>query len=202
MGGKLFLVQGLDVGGMAEAALDNRLRPTVLPAERGSILDANGTVLANSVIRYNITVDQTVNTQDMNPSSGLKRWTARTSSSTVTRDQGIAELAAAPWSWTPPMSANPSRATRTYYIVAKDLRPHVENRVSDLQIPGIFSEGTSKRVYPNGSVAGGIVGFLENGTTGQAGLEQTQDGILRGTPASVCSKSAPTASGSPWAWTN
>jgi cell division protein FtsI (penicillin-binding protein 3) len=51
-----------------------------------------------------------------------------------------------------------------------------------LQIPGIFSEGTSKRVYPNGSVAGGIVGFLENGTTGQAGLEQTQDEILRGTP--------------------
>ena len=46
VGGKLFLVQGLDVGGMAEAALDNRLRPTVLPAERGSILDASGAVLA------------------------------------------------------------------------------------------------------------------------------------------------------------
>src|ERR671921_2977793 len=54
VGGKLFLVQGLDVGGMAEAALDKRMTETVLPAERGSIVDANGTVLANSVIRYNI----------------------------------------------------------------------------------------------------------------------------------------------------
>ena len=53
--------------------------------------------------------------------------------------------------------------------------------MSKLQIPGIVSEGTSKRVYPNGSVAGGIVGFLKDGTTGQAGLEQTQDGILKGT---------------------
>ncbi len=63
VGGKLFLVQGLDVGGMAEAALNNRLTPIELPAERGSILDANGTVLASSVIRYNIVVDQTVNTK-------------------------------------------------------------------------------------------------------------------------------------------
>ena len=63
VGGKLFLVQGLDVGGMAEAALQNRLTPIELPAERGSILDANGTVLASSVIRYNVVVDQTVNTK-------------------------------------------------------------------------------------------------------------------------------------------
>ena len=63
VGGKLFMVQGLDVGGMAEAALNNRLTPIELPAERGSILDANGTVLANSVIRYNVVVDQRVNTK-------------------------------------------------------------------------------------------------------------------------------------------
>ena len=66
--------------------------------------------------------------------------------------------------------------------MAKDLKPDVEDKVSKLQIPGIVTEGTSKRVYPNGSVAGGIVGFLKDGTTGQAGLEQTQDEILKGTP--------------------
>lgn len=179
VGGKLFLVQGLDVGGMAEAALDNRLRPTVLPAERGSILDANGTVLANSVIRYNITVDQSVNTKTES-FKRLENVNGKDELVTVSRDQGISELAAVLG-----MDAGDVRksvtGTRTYYIVAKDLRPDVENRVSELQIPGIFSEGTSKRVYPNGSVAGGIVGFLENGTTGQAGLEQTQDEILRGT---------------------
>jgi cell division protein FtsI (penicillin-binding protein 3) len=62
------------------------------------------------------------------------------------------------------------------------VKPDIEDRIAKLQIPGLVSEGTSKRVYPNGAVAGGIVGFLRDGTTGQAGLEQTQDEILKGTP--------------------
>jgi cell division protein FtsI (penicillin-binding protein 3) len=180
VGGKLFLVQGLDVGGMAEAALNNRLTPVELPAERGSILDSVGTVLASSVIRYNVVVDQTVNTKTdsfrrLEPVDGKDKLV------TVSREQGISELAAV-------LGMDKSALTealtgnRRYYIVAKDVRPDIESRISDLQIPGIVTEGTSKRVYPNGSVAGGIVGFLKDGTTGQAGLEQTQDDILKGAP--------------------
>lgn len=180
VGGKLFLVQGLDVGGMAEAALNNRLTPVVLPAQRGSILDSAGTVLASSVIRYNVVVDQTVNTKTqsfrrLEPVDGKDRPV------TVSREQGISELAAV-------LGMDKSALTealtgnRRYYIVAKDVRPDVEDRISSLQIPGIVTEGTSKRVYPNGSVAGGIVGFLKDGSTGQAGLEQTQDDILKGAP--------------------
>lgn len=180
VGGKLFLVQGLDVGGMAEAALKNRLTPIELPAERGSILDSSGTVLASSVIRYNVVVDQTVNTKTdsfhrLEPVDGKDQLVK------VTRDQGISDLASVLG-----MDTNAVRAALTgnqrYYIVAKDVMPDVEDRVSKLQIPGLVTEGTSKRVYPNGSVAGGIVGFLKDGTTGQAGLEQTQDDILKGTP--------------------
>lgn len=66
-------------------------------------------------------------------------------------------------------------------MVAKDIKPELEDRITKLYIPGLKAEGISKRVYPNGSVAGGVVGFLKDGTTGQAGIEQTQDEILRGT---------------------
>jgi cell division protein FtsI (penicillin-binding protein 3) len=180
VGGKLFLVQGLDVGGMAEAALNNRLTPVALPAERGSILDANGTVLASSVIRYNIIVDQTVNTKT-EAFRRLENVDGKESLVKVSRDQGITELAALLG-----MDKDAVRAALTgsqrYYIVAKDVKPDIEDRISKLQIPGIVTEGTSKRVYPNGSVAGGIVGFLKDGTSGQAGLEQTQDEVLKGTP--------------------
>ena len=178
VGGKLFLVQGLDVGGMAEAALQNRLTPAELPAERGSILDANGTVLASSVIRYNVVVDQRVNTK----TETFRRFDEDTEELVkVSRDQGISELAVL-------LGMEQARlkdaltGNQPYYIVAKDLKPDVEDRISKLQIPGIVTVGTSKRVYPNGSVAGGIVGFLKDGTAGQAGLEQTQDEILKGTP--------------------
>lgn len=176
VGGKLFLVQGLDVGGMAEAALNKRMTQTVLPAERGSILDSNGVVLANSLIRYNLVVDQVTNTKTE------KFWRlveGQDKLVEVTRDQGISELALVLG-----MDADELRKAVTgeskYYIVAKDLKPDVEDRISKLQIPGIVTEGVSKRVYPNGSVAGGIIGFLQDGYTGQAGIEQTQDELLKG----------------------
>jgi cell division protein FtsI (penicillin-binding protein 3) len=177
VGGKLFLVQGLDVGGMAEAALDKRMRATVLPAERGSILDSGGTVLANSVIRYNVVVDQTVNTK----TEKYKRLVeGQDKLEDVTRDQAISELAAVLG-----MDADDLRKAVTgeekYHIIAKDLKPDMEDKISKLQVPGIVTEGVSKRVYPNGSVAGGIIGFLQDGSTGQAGIEQTQDEVLRGT---------------------
>ncbi len=180
VGGKLFLVQGLDVGGMAEAALQNRLTPIELPAERGSILDANGTVLANSVIRYNIVVDQTVNTRT-ETFPRLDQINGKEELVRVTRDQGISELAALLGLGRDTVSEALTGSQR-YYIVAKDVLPDVEDRIAKLQIPGLVAEGTSKRVYPNGSVAGGVIGFLKDGTHGQAGLEQTQDELLRGTP--------------------
>jgi cell division protein FtsI (penicillin-binding protein 3) len=178
VGGKLFLVQGLDVGGMAEAALNNRLTPIVLPAERGSILDSGGDVLASSVIRYNIVVDQTVNTKT---ESFPRLDEGKDEIVKVSREQGISELAIVLGMATSDVR-DALTGNQRYYIVAKDLKPDVEDRVSKLQIPGIVTEGTSKRVYPYGSVAGGIVGFLKDGTTGQAGLEQTQDEVLKGSP--------------------
>jgi cell division protein FtsI (penicillin-binding protein 3) len=176
VGGKLFLVQGLDVGGMAAAALNKRMTETVLPAERGSILDANGTVLANSVIRYNVVVDQRVNTK----TDTFKRFDEATNKLVdVSRDQGLSDLASA-LGMEKDAVRNAVTGQQPYYIVAKDVKPDVEDRISKLQIPGIVTEGVSKRVYPNGSVAGGIIGFLKDGSTGQAGIEQTQDGLLRG----------------------
>jgi cell division protein FtsI (penicillin-binding protein 3) len=176
VGGKLFLVQGLDVGGMAEAALDKRMTQTVLPAERGSILDSSGTVLANSVIRYNVVVDQRLNTK----TETFKRLDeSKEKLVDVSRDQGLTELAAVLGMDKDAIEEAVTGDSR-YYIVAKDVKPDVEDRISKLQIPGIVTEGISKRVYPNGSVAGGIIGFLKDGTTGQAGIEQTQDELLKG----------------------
>ena len=178
VGGKLFFVQGLDVGGMAEAARNNRLTPLDLPAERGKILDANGTILADSVIRYNIVVDQTVNTK----TDEFNRRNPETDKiETISRRQGITELAGMLGMETSKVQ-EALTGDKRYFIVAKDIKPDVEDRISKLAIPGLVSEGVSKRVYPNGSVAGGIVGFLRDGTTGQAGLEQTQDDILKGKP--------------------
>lgn len=174
VGGRLFVVQGLDVGGVAAEALQKRLRPSTLLAERGSIIDSEGSVLANSVIRYTIAVDQRRNTEN----DEFYRFNDERELVKVSRDQGISELAGLLG-----MEVGDVRQAVTgdspYSILAKDVEPDVEARITKLGIPGLVAEGVSKRVYPNGSVAGGIVGFLSDGT-GTSGLEQTQDELLRG----------------------
>ncbi|MEO8283472.1 MAG: penicillin-binding protein 2, partial [Pseudarthrobacter sp.] len=119
VGGKLFMVQGLDVGGMAAAALDYRMRETSLPAERGSILDANGTVLANSVIRYNVVVDQTVNTKT-ETFKRLAKVDGKDKLVDVSREQGLKELAGV-LGMDQDAVRNAVTGEQRYYIVAKDL---------------------------------------------------------------------------------
>ncbi|WP_249335948.1 peptidoglycan D,D-transpeptidase FtsI family protein [Sinomonas gamaensis] len=178
IGGRLFLVQGLDVGGYAQAALNKRLQTTVLPAERGEIVDASGKVLAQSVIRYNITVDQRLAT-------GFKDYQRRqkdgdeTTVVTVTRGQALSELAAA-LGMSVDAVTTAVTGDKPFNYVARNVAPDVEARVSDLAFPGLYSEGTSQRVYPQGAVAGNLVGFVGSDGTGLAGIEQTQNGQLSG----------------------
>jgi cell division protein FtsI (penicillin-binding protein 3) len=178
VGGKLVLVQVVDVDKNAEAALASRLNTVDIPAQRGKIISADGRTLADSVIRFDLTVDQKVNTENetferIETVDGKKQLVE------VTRDQGIAELAEI-LGQDPAELHNILTGDKSYALVAKDIKPDVEAKISAMNIPGIFSVGTSKRVYPLGSVAGGVVGFIQSGGTGQAGLEQTQEERLTG----------------------
>lgn len=176
VGGKLFMVQGLDMGGMAEAALASRLTPQVLPAERGKIVDANGTVLASSVIRYNIVVDQVLNTA----TSDFKRYNQDTETvETITRDQGISELATLLGSDVAKVRDSLT-GDKKYAVVAKDIKPELEDRITKLRSRGL-GRGREQAGLSQRQRGRGVVGFLQDGTTGQAGIEQTQDEILRGT---------------------
>ena len=61
--GRLFWVQGLDPTGRAETAAQQRTMVEPVPAVRGEITDTSGTVLARTLQRYDITVDQTAVTE-------------------------------------------------------------------------------------------------------------------------------------------
>ncbi|MGY3567642.1 cell division protein FtsI (penicillin-binding protein 3) [Sinomonas sp. RB5] len=181
IGGRLVLVQGMDVGGLAEAALSKRLQKTVLPAERGQIVDSKGTVLASSVVRYNITVDQRIASskdfteleQRVDAGDGTKKIV------TITRDQAIQQLADAVGKPATDVAAAIT-GDKPFNYVARDVTPDTEARVMAIGFPGILSEGVTQRVYPDGAVGGNLVGFVGSDGTALAGLEQTQDSLLKG----------------------
>ncbi len=178
IGGRLLLVQGLGVGGYAQAGLSKRLQTTVLPAERGSILDASGKVLAQSVIRYNITVDQTT-ASNFTEYRRTEKDGDGTKVVTVSRSQAISDLAGV-LGMTVDQITSAVTGDKRFNYVARNVTPDVEGRVSDLAFPGVYSEGSSQRVYAQGAVAGNLVGFVGSDGTGLAGVEQTQNSQLTG----------------------
>lgn len=174
--GKLVLIQGLDVGNMAEAAVQQRTVTQVLPAVRGKIVDVNGNVLAESILRYDITVSQKNNVE---ATEFGHRDPKTLKIIEYTRDQGLAQLADV-LGLPVEKVTEAATGTKDFNYIVRDVSPAVEAKVAALGIPGIYSEPQIKRVYPMGSVAGPIVGFLDSDGNGLAGIEQTQNSKLKG----------------------
>ena len=69
-----------------------------------------------------------------------------------------------------------------FFYVAKGLDPKITDPVLRLGQRGVGTLRTEQRVYPDGSLAGPTVGFLDADGRGQAGLEAFYDRTLRGVP--------------------
>ena len=136
--GRLVELQAFRGSALASEATNQRLKEISLPATRGAITDAAGNPLAVTVQAYNVTADQTL----------------------------IADPVAAATAMAPILAVDPTalaaRLTgdRRFVYVAKNITPENWQRIADLGLPGILKEGTSKRVYPAGSLAASLVGFV------------------------------------------
>ncbi len=172
-GVRLVTVQGLQGEAIARAALDQRLFTVAIPGDRGEIVDANGVVLATSVERYDIVVNQRLIGQAM--------------------DTGVLDLAdisddadelGALLGIPGPELGPRLLGDRGYVFLAKGVEPETYRKVMELGVTGVTGERTTERIYPAGTTAGNIVGFVGAEGEGLAGLEQTYDEQLRGTAGS------------------
>lgn len=157
--GRVIDVQAVQGPTLAAAATKDRLRTVTTPAVRGEISDRNGVPLATTVQARNVTVDQTL----------VKDPAAE-----------AAQLATV-------LGGDPSvyqaRMTgeRRFVYLAKGITPATWAKVSALKLPGVFSELTSSRVYPAGSVAANVVGYVRGDGNGGSGLEYGFNQELAGT---------------------
>lgn len=188
--GQLLRVQAFDASSVASAAEFNRLRTVVTPAVRGEILDTNGVVLASSVERRTITVDQTAL-----PSYTRAIAKKRTTVGVV----GAAEVLAPLLGTTPAALVTQLTGTARYRVVAKEITPLVWRQISALGIPGVYSETTTKRVYPTNLSTAPVVGFLANDGKDGGGIEYTQRAALAGTPGKQVYEQARSGQMIPWA---
>ena len=70
--------------------------------------------------------------------------------------------------------------TLRYYIVAKNVPYKNAQKIKELDLPGVYFQGSTKRVYPEGKLASGLLGFVNQDGKGQYGVEQALNKELSG----------------------
>ena len=144
-----------------------------LPYKRGSILDANGTVLASSEKVYNVILDAVAVSRD---ESYLEPTLEALRSQIGADVQEVRAYIAA--------NSETSRyrvlARRLEFDQIKGLMELINEENSKVQ--GIWFENEYKRTYPGGSLACDLLGFTTNDNVGSYGLEEYYNDILSGTP--------------------
>lgn len=165
LGGRLIQLQGLNFGGYALAAEQEKVATVQLHAVRGAIVDRDGAVLAYTTPAMNVVADPTLIPE------GSRQKVART----------LAPMLGVPSSDIAQKLDAPGR----YVVLATSLAPSLASKVDDLDLSGIFTESSAERVYPAGTTAADVVGLMHADGYGASGIEYQYQKLLAGADGSL-----------------
>lgn len=180
---RLLQVQAVDADEYTARAERDRYVGHVLAAERGEITDRDGVALAISVDANDITADPTLFTPEQTKIPDAPEQAAALLAPILGQDQKtIAEKLR-------------TKNTR-YVLLARRQMPEVWKQIRDLKtalakkadtapgtvnvLAGVFQDPSSKRVYPNGDLAAGILGWVNAEGEGGGGVERKLEKDLAG----------------------
>ena len=178
-GVRLFDVQVFSASAIDTEANGRRGATATLWGERGGIIDRDGTVLATSIDRFDVTVSPVnVDVFDRaDPDAGGSRE--------VSPDEAFAEIAAIVGEDAAALRGAVDDALRAdpgsnFAYLARSIPLEKYEQIRDLGIPWVYFERHPVRTYPNGQVAGNLTGFLGSDGTPLEGLEYALDACLAG----------------------
>jgi cell division protein FtsI (penicillin-binding protein 3) len=166
--GRLVQIQGMESGHYKQLANQERIDTISLPAMRGTITGANGQILAMTVQTYTVTAD---------PPQILDKAQA-------------AQQLAGPLGMSAAQILNLLQhpSSTDYVLLAKGVSDENGNKINALQLAGIYLSSTYAPAYPDGDATADVVGFAnvsQSGViSGQAGIEESYNKLLSGTPGS------------------
>ncbi len=154
---------GTDLRGLAN---QTQVLKQIIPAQRGSIRDVHGEVLASDMPLRKVVAD----------GSHLKTTSFHQVTSLLASALSIDETALA-------QKLTPERR----YLVIKHQVPeqiaeNLKNELEREKLHGIYFEPDSTRIYPNGSLLCHVVGFTDVDGHGIQGVEKSMDRYLEGHP--------------------
>ncbi|MEV6590631.1 peptidoglycan D,D-transpeptidase FtsI family protein [Streptomyces acidicola] len=180
---RLLQVQAVDAGEYTARAERDRYVGHVLAAERGEITDRDGVALAISVDANDITADPTLFTPEQTKIADAPEQAAALLAPILGQDQEA-------------IAAKLRTKNTQYVLLARRQMPEVWKQIKDLKtalakkagsdpgtvnvLAGVFQDPSSKRVYPNGGLAAGILGWVNAEGEGGGGVERKLEKDLAG----------------------
>ena len=156
----------------ADLALRNQSRTTLVTANRGVIYDCNMNVLAYS---------QAVENVYLNP-----RELKQSGVDLPAMAEQLGQILEASPDWI----LEQSKDTKLRYKqiaagVEQTVATKIRTYINTAGISGIHLEPSSKRVYPQGTLAAQVIGFTNASNTGSEGIEAAYEAFLSGTSGRV-----------------
>ena len=170
-GGRLVDLQIVQAEAINAKSYSNRAVSRVLPSLRGDITDGTGAVLAHTVFKYDINAAPNIVAPFNREVNGQKVL--------ISVEQAASEIALLVGQTQPEVLAKLT-GTTNYSQVAKAVEASVYRQLKELDIPWLYYDPRPARVYPNGAVAGGILGFLDPDGNPLEGIEVAQNSCLAG----------------------
>jgi cell division protein FtsI (penicillin-binding protein 3) len=174
---RLFDLQVVQAAQLNKDSFDKRAIGLTVYAPRGNIVASDGTLLATSVTRWDLVVSPKALADNFR--DGV--WQLTSTSPKITLLDAAGKVAAL-------TKQDPSVVyqaftkdpTSDYALVTKAVDTATMRAVLKLGIPTLVNQMHPQRTYPDGAVAGNLVGFL--GTDGPLnGLEYTENSCLAST---------------------
>jgi cell division protein FtsI (penicillin-binding protein 3) len=164
VGYRLAVVQGVAAADYADQGRQQRLQSETLAADRGTIFDRDGRELAVSV--EGVTVYASPHEMD--------------------EPETVAALLAPLVGRNPTDLAQELTSGAGFVYVARQLAPEAAEPIAAADLPGIHFLAEPRRVYPTGSLASHVVGFVSSGdNAGLEGIELHYDADLSGIPGEL-----------------
>lgn len=137
-----------------------------IPAQRGNIYDASGTLLATNRVIYKVAIDP----KTVGRNSEETKLIAQTLSTHTSRSANH---------YLRKIQNSPSRSQ--YVILERSVPVQTYEELNLLNIRGLILEEEYRRSYNFGSLASHVLGFVNHEMEGMAGLESEYNDQLKGT---------------------
>jgi cell division protein FtsI (penicillin-binding protein 3) len=152
-------------------SMERRAVTSTMTALRGEIRDSSGQVLSRTVFRYDVNVAP----KNVGPVTTYADG-VRTERSVDEIVLNLAPLVGLQVAELLPLLQGDS----AYANLAKRVDAETYQAIKDMKIPWIYFDRFSDRLYPNGAVAGNVIGFVSADGEPLAGLERQYNTCLAG----------------------